>query len=184
MGNMGYPVVTRLGMNQFWTKHWYVEHNSPEAMQHDKIFEKLLLTYLNYGLSAPRNLFFHSYFFSYQSKKLSQLNTERQKKYFRSFFYSNTVLTIEHSYLIRNTSSEYFPMRLWHIKYNGWVLLAFNCFRPLKQKKKLKLFSKNSGSGAFASSLTKKPSTRTINRFKLIYMLMRKHFLRDLNYIF
>ena len=93
-------------------KHWYTEHNSPEAMQHDKIFEKLLLLYLNYGLSTTKNIFFHDYFYSNLSKKLNQFNLLRQTKYFREFFYSNTVLTIEHSYLIRNKASEYFPMRL------------------------------------------------------------------------
>lgn len=181
---MGYPVVTRLGINQFWIKHWYAENNTPENIQHDKIFEKLLLLYINYGLSTPQNIFFHDYFFSKLYYRFKFNNLERQSKYFRSFFYSNTVLTIEHSYLIRNRASEYFPMRLWHLKYNSWVLLAFNCFRPLKQKQRTRLLTKKKGVSAFAASLTRSRHYTFLNRFKLLYLYMRKHAKNSLSYNF
>ena len=181
---MGYPVVTRLGVNQFWIKHWYSDCNAQENMQHDKLFEKLLLLYLNYGLSYPTNIFFHDYYFSKAYRRPGFSNSEQQSKYFRRFFYSNSVLTIQHSYLIRNRAGEYFPMRLWHVKYNNWVILAFNCFRPLKQKHSERRSFKEHDANGVAVSLSPTPSDLRLRRFKILYLYTRNIFRRNLLYNF
>ena len=173
---MGYPVVTRLGVNQFWIKHWYSDCNTQENIQHDKIFEKLLLLYLNYGLSYPTNIFFHEYYFSRATRGLGFLSSGQKNKYFRGFSYSNSLLTIQHSYLIRNRSGEYFPMRLWHIKYNSWVILAFNCFRPLKQKQSSRKSLEKHGVNGLSASFSKSQDTPALRRFKMLYLYVRKHF--------
>ena len=184
IGNMGYPVVTRLGVNQFWIKHWYSDCNAQENIQHDKVFEKLLLLYLNYGLSYPTNIFFHDYYFTKAYRRPGFSNLEQQTKYFRSFLYSHSVLTIQHSYLIRNRSSEYFPMRLWHVKYNNWVILAFNCFRPLKQKhSRRRVFEKRDANGV-AVSLSTTTSASASRRFKILYLYTRNLFKHSLLYSF
>jgi len=184
IGNMGYPVVTRLGVNQFWIKHWYSDTNAQENMQQDRIFEKLLLLYLNYGLSYPTNIFFHEYYFSKAHRRPGFSNAEQKNKYFRSFFYSNSLLTIEHSYLIRNRAGEYFPMRLWHVKYNSWVILAFNCFRPLKQKQSRNKFLRKRDANGVAASLSKVSCTAALKRFKILYLYTRKNVSLGLHYSF
>ena len=50
---MGYPVVTRIGLSQFWYKHWQPDltQNSKENIQQDVLFETLIEAYLNYGFT-------------------------------------------------------------------------------------------------------------------------------------
>jgi len=171
---MGYPVVTRLGVNQFWIKHWYSDCNTQENLQHDKVFEKLLLLYLNYGMSYPANIFFHSYYFTKAARTPSFSTPEKNIRYFRRVFYSHPTLPIQHSYLIRKCSSEYFPMRLWHVKYNNWVILAFNCFRPLKQKFSDIKTRGGSEAAGVGLSLSKTPCSQALVRFKILYLHTRK----------
>jgi len=68
--------------------------------------------YLNYALTFNNNIFFHEYFFSKKSKNLRLEPKTYALKHYRNFSYSNDVLTIEHSFLLRIPSGEYFPMRL------------------------------------------------------------------------
>ena len=62
----------------------------------------------------------------------SKLNS----RFFRRYFYTNDTLSIEHSYLIRNKTPEFFPMRTWIMKYAGWVIFSVQWFKPLKIKPK------------------------------------------------
>ena len=39
MGNMGYPVITRLGINQFWYKNWYTDSDFMLNFKQDLIFD-------------------------------------------------------------------------------------------------------------------------------------------------
>jgi hypothetical protein len=61
MGNMGYPVVTRIGINQFWYHHWYSDVNYSSNLKQDNLFDKLVYMYLRYGLTLQNNPFFHEY---------------------------------------------------------------------------------------------------------------------------
>jgi hypothetical protein len=182
MGNMGYPVITRVGINQFWYKHWYSDLNRVENIKQDKIFEELLLLYLNYGISFRNNVFFHEYFFTKSSKPVRLENISHNFKYYRSFSYSNTALTIEHSFLLRIRAGEYFPLRLWHIKYNGWVLLFFNCFRPFKSK--LKTFDNGVSREVSALATETSYAKRTLRRFKVLYLYMKRRFSKSKLYQF
>ena len=58
---MGNPVITRLGINQFWYKHWYSDTTTSQNIKQDDSFEKLINIYLNYGLSFNTNPFIHEY---------------------------------------------------------------------------------------------------------------------------
>ena len=58
---MGNPVITRLGIQQFWYNHWYSDKHLSSNLHQDKIFEDLLSMYLTYGLNVKENLFIHEY---------------------------------------------------------------------------------------------------------------------------
>ena len=57
-------------------------------------------------------------------------------RFFRRFFYSNDIVGIEHSYLLRNHSGEYFSFRLWVMKFLGWVVFSLQWFKPIKKRSK------------------------------------------------
>jgi hypothetical protein len=177
---MGHPVVTRLGINQFWYKHWYSDTNKQMNLKQDDSFGQLLTLYLNYGLTFKTNPFIHEYWYKKFSKKIRIKDQELKNiKFFRRFFYTNNNLSIEHSYLIRHRTAEYFPMRHWVLKYGGWVILQVHWFKPLKTKSKPKTISKTASFiGAVSRPKVFKP---TIRRLKLIYMYLTKSILSTQN---
>lgn len=167
---MGNPVSTRLGVNQFWYKHWYTDKNLSLELKQDESLEKLIAFYLEYGLSFSSNPLLHEYWYR---KNLKQLRVNAHQKnnhrFFRRFFYTNDALGIEHSYLIRNKTAEYFPMRLWVLKYSGWVIFSVQWFKPLKIKSKNKL---SSGGSSYVGGIAKAtPKAVQTKRIKLLLLL-------------
>jgi hypothetical protein len=173
MGNMGHPVITRLGINQFWYKHWYSDTSKQMNLKQDDAFEQLLTLYLNYGLTFKTNPFIHEYWYKKHAKKVRVVDQELKNiKFFRRFFYTNNNLSIEHSYLIRHRTAEYFPMRHWVLKYGNWVILQVHWFKPLKTKTKPKTMARQV---SFIGAVSRpKVFTPTINRLKLSYLYLSK----------
>lgn len=87
-------------------------------------------------------------------------------QYFKRFYYSNSVLGIEHSFFIRNTTPEFFNFKPWIFFYNGWLVLIICWFKPPKNKKKFlaKLASKSS----LLKNKTKKRSTNITHKAQLL----------------
>jgi hypothetical protein len=171
MGNMGYPVITRLGTNQFWYKHWYSDKSYALNTQQLGLLEKLIVFYLKHGLTYTSNFFIHEYW--YKNTKVnvrSEVVGEQLKLYFRRYFYSHSVLSIEHNYLLRHKTQEYFPMRTWVLKYNNWVIFSVQWFKPVKTKQKQSFLRSASFIGAIHKSGT---SNKTSYRIKasLTYLL-------------
>lgn len=132
---MGYPVITRLGVNQFWYKHWYSDTSYSQNLKQDVLLEYLIHLYLKFGLTFQNNLFIHEYWYRKADKALrTNLFTQKNIKFFRRFFYENTTLTIEHSFFLRNETAEYFPLRTWILKYCNWLIICVHWFKPLKGK--------------------------------------------------
>lgn len=169
---MGYPVVTRLGINQFWYRHWYTDTFYKQNCHQDLIFERFVMLYINYGTTFKNNIFIHEYWYSKPSKVIRTLPLKSYMKHYRRFYYSNTLLGIEHSFLLRNHSGEYFPMRCWILKYNNWVILSLKFFKPLKIKTQRneanKKLSVSSITTELNYNLEKNP------RFNLFYSYMFK----------
>jgi hypothetical protein len=155
---MGNPTITRLGVQQFWHKHWYSDTKTSLNLQQDRLFENLLNLYLRYGLSLPNNLFVHEYWYGNNSRiKLTRQNYNQSKHniFYRRYYYLNNVVGIEHNFLLRNATPEYFPLKLWLFKYNNWVVLNVTWFKPMKGKNKNNVFY---GSASAANVLHKTTS--------------------------
>jgi hypothetical protein len=139
---------------------------------------------LNYGLTFKTNPFIHEYWYKKFSKKVRIYDQEQKNaKFFRRFYYTNTNLSIEHSYLVRHKTGEYFPMRHWVMKYGGWVILQVHWFKPLKKKYDK---TKHSKSASFIGAVSRpnvyKP---TIMRLKLIVLtLLKSSSIKNNTYIF
>jgi hypothetical protein len=166
---MGYPVITRLGVSQFWYHHWYSDKTYFLNTKQDRLLLELIKLYLDYGLSFQHNIFFHEYYFSPKLRKRRVNQSILNLRYFRRFFFSNYTLGIEHSYFLRYHSGEYFPFRFWLMRHSGWIIVCFNCFKPVKIKPNKKNFIKRESS-ALGASLVLKKST---NRAKLFYLYLR-----------
>jgi len=179
---MGNPVITRLGINQFWYKHWCTDHKYSRLIKEDSIYNSYLSLYLNYGATFKSNPFLHEYWYKKQfrlirSKNYDNLNLQA----FRRYFYTNDRLGIEHSYFIRYRTGEYFPMRYWVMRYGSWIFLSVHWFKPLKTKSFTKLKVKKN----MVSSISR--STANINslkRLSLVKQFYTSAKYKNLNYTF
>jgi len=171
MGNMGYPVITRLGKNQFWYKHWYSDKAYASNIQQSDLIEKLIVFYLKHGLTYTSNFFIHEYWYKNTKTNVrTEVIEEQLKLYFRRYFYAHSVLSIEHNYLLRHKTQEYFPMRTWVLKYNNWVIFSVQWFKPVKTKQKQPIVRSASFVGAIhKSGIANKTSLRI--KVTLIYFL-------------
>ena len=171
MANMGYPVVTRLGISQFWYKHWFSDSSYLLYFKNDLHIINLLEIYLNFGITMTKNIFLSKYFFKYLILNINY--SLKNLKFFRKFYFTNSTLGIEHSYLLRYRSGENFRMRYWIIKYSNWVVICFTCFKP----NKITRGGKKSLPGLEVNSLIRDLSWKKvaqIKRLKLTYLYMYK----------
>ena len=167
---MGNPVSTRLGVNQFWYKHWYSDSSTALELKQDDALEKLITFYLEYGLSFKTNPLLHEYWYRKNMKSVRvHMQDRSNSRFFRRFFYTNDALGIEHSYLIRNKTPEYFPMRTWVLKYAGWVIFSVQWFKPLKVKSSYRLTSRGSSYVGGIAKMT--PKVVLSKRIKLLLLL-------------
>lgn len=184
MGNMGYPVVTRLGINQFWYKNWYSDTSYMLNFKQDLIFQDLLKLYIDYGLTFTNNIFFNNYFFMSSRKNVKKENFFlKNLKHYRRFFFSNEILGIEHSYFLRYKTGEYFPMRLWLMRYSNWIIIFFNCFKPIKKKPQKNNFVKKEVH-AVSPDLAFKNNKHYLKRFTLMYLFLNKTIKKSIHYNF
>jgi len=167
---MSNPSITRLGINQFWYKHWISDLNYSQNLQQDKLLTLLIKLYFDYGLSHKSNIFVHEYWYKFNNSKRIKLQSEFRayNSFFRRFFYSNDVVGIEHTFLLRNKTPEYFPMNLWLFKYMNWVIISVNWFKPLKQKTQK---HHSVASASAINTITKFSSPKNLKkRLKLVYL--------------
>lgn len=172
---MGNPVSTRLGIRQFWYRHWYTDSTRTLNLKQDEAFEELISIYLQYGITIKTNPLVHEYWYRRQLKNIRvTAQTKINSQYYRRFFYTNDVLSIEHSYLIRNKTAEYFPMRTWILRYGGWLVFSVQWFKPLKIKTKKKI--PRSRSSNYVGAVVKStPATSLTKRVKLLLLLSIKN---------
>jgi hypothetical protein len=183
---MGNPVITRLGTQQFWHNHWYSDTNVSSNLQQDKLFSNLINLYLTYGLNIRENLFIHEYWYG-NSARIKNLKINYSKTthniFYRRHYYLNNIVGIEHSFLLRNATAEYFPLKLWLFKFNNWIILNVTWFKPLKGKNKNKPFL----GSASAANVLHKPTSSHFQSKRMKLLLTALFFkLKSLNkkYIF
>ena len=170
---MGNPVITRLGINQFWYKHWYADNFYSQTLQEDALLTTLVPFYLNHAAAFKTNPFLHEYWYKNTFKSMRiERHQYRNLQNFRKYSYTNTRLGIEHSYLIRYKTGEYFPMRLWVMRYSGWVFLSVSWFKPIKSKRSQTISSKKKLVG---SVFRARATTSNFKRLALVHQFISSH---------
>lgn len=170
---MGNPTITRLGRTQIWYKKWYNDSSYKSTLKITYTFENLLNHYFNYGLHSHKNFFYNNYWYKNNllKQKHSDLRVKNLDLYFRKYYYAHTTLTIEHSYFLRLKTPEFFPLRVYILRYSNWILASIQWFKPLKTTNKLNSVHKNT-STTLITTKNKTLNTYTLkNRLKLVLML-------------
>jgi hypothetical protein len=164
-----------------WYKNYYSNFQYSNTFKKVFTFENLLNIFFKYGLLYKSNLYFHNFWYKNQNllnikNHLNNLNLNSFSLYFRKFHYSHTTLTIEHSYFLRNKTPEFFPLRLYIMKYNNWLLASIQWFKPLKSKKVGKASILNFGNSSNTSIIYKRDfstKNKTNRRTRLIMFWFR-----------
>lgn len=113
----------------------------------------------------------HEYWFKPKVKKSRTLPSRFYMHYYKRHFYSHEILGIEHTFLIRHRTGEYFPFKTWYMNYNGWIIVCMHWFKPNKTRRKYNplldhnyLIAKNN-----ATRPKKLPEGARLNRVVLSY---------------
>jgi hypothetical protein len=132
MGNMSNPSINRWGLNLFWYKFWFADNKYFLSSQHDFLIEKLVRTYLNFGILYPTIVFIHKYW--YKRYKFQNYYNTHNTKYYRIMNFKNLITKeIEH-YNERIRIENIYQSRIWILKFQNWILINFYCFNPIKKR--------------------------------------------------
>lgn len=128
MGNMSNPCINRYGINTFWHHFWYSDTFYSKNLQQDTLFLKLINTYIFFGLYLPKNIFWNKFWY------LNNYKNSNYMQYFRWFSVKNETLGSLTSYRLRKTVNDVYPMKIWILKFNNWIIINFYWFQPWKKK--------------------------------------------------
>jgi hypothetical protein len=168
--NLSNPCLNRWGFNIFWTKFWYSDNFYSQNLQHDIFFEKLIYTYLTYGISLSKKNITNAFWFA---KDLSSLLIW-PNSYYR--WYTRLSSLDEHSgfYKIRKSLTDIYYMRCWVFKFMNWTVINIYWFRSTKTNK-LSFLQKNKILNQFSTIPSK--DKITLKRLKFFISKDLAHFL-------
>ena len=126
---MSNPLINRWGSNLIWYHFWYADKTYGKQLQQDRIFSKLLETYLTYGLETHHNHFSSLYWFK-RSKK--NIPTE---SYYRHVTIRRPLIKIVTTFRLRNSMTDFYRMRVWIMRYGNWLVINMYWFHPNKSRK-------------------------------------------------
>ncbi len=130
---MGFPVITRLGINQFWYNHLHSDRRYAMRLGQVRVTELFIKLFLKYGFCIYTNTMLHEYWF-YKSFKRRRIHLHQKHnwQYFRRAFMIDHIANTKDQFLIRKETFEFFPMRTWIFKYLKWVIVMVKWFVPDK----------------------------------------------------
>lgn len=92
---------------------------------------------MNYGLTRINNPYIHEYWYNNKLKNTRTLPSRSYMHFYKRNFYTHEILGIEHTFLIRHKTGEYFPFKSWYLSYNNWIIIVLHWFKPNKKKRRL-----------------------------------------------
>jgi hypothetical protein len=157
---MSNPCINRWGMNTFWYNFWYADHRYAYTLNQDAAFIKLIHTYLLYGINVSDNIFANSYWHLKNAKPLNFASYWRTWKNKDSLYGGLTVHTM------RYETDCIFPMRMWILRYNKWIIINLAWFKPFKKKPQL-----NRWADRYERDLFNTPSSKQTSGVRRLKML-------------
>jgi len=135
IGNLNYPTLNRWGLNTFWPRLWFSDVNYSSTLHQDSIFEKLIKTYITYGLLLTKPFFLNSYWFVSRSRNVRLAYNSTITQSFRWSKYVSKSLNIGSVHRFRNSIIDLFFMKVSILRFDKWLILNFYWLRPYRKKK-------------------------------------------------
>lgn len=124
MGQISLPVLNRTGYSMFWSSVWDSKHNYNKLFKQDVALKKLILS-----------LFSERFFFK---KQFINLKTLSNTNIFNSFdnwsvFKNDKSLISFFTVVLKKRKSNYiYPLKVWIIRVQCWVIVFFSIYSPFK----------------------------------------------------
>jgi hypothetical protein len=162
-----------------WYKHYFTDFSYKLMYKLVYNFENLINNYFIYGLynyHKLHNVFWYKSFL--KNKVIKTTNKINNPLYFRKYYYSHKTLTIDHSYFVRLRTAEFFPLRLYILKYNNWIVTSVQWFKPLKTQNFTNKTLKLTGNLVFSQDKTR--ITTSKNRRVKFYTYLIKSYIKSI----
>ena len=174
---MSNPCINRWGLNTFWSNMWFTDFNYSSTYRQDSIFIKLIELYLFYGLNLTYNVFTNRYWYSTYFDHLAI------KSYRRWVIRKPNQFGEIMKYSLRQEADCLFPMKIWLMRYDNWLVINQYWFNPLKRKRMVK--ANENPNHLDSLNLLSTPQINRIQRFKNLFLrnVVTRH-LRVLYYCF
>ena len=130
MGNVSNPSINRWGLNTLWHRFWFKDWGYASTVNQDRNINSLVETYLLHGLDIPRYFFFNPYWYN---EKVSVI---KRPLYFRWIMAKNKTLGFRTMYRLRTQTTDFYPMKIWILRYSRWLIINFYWFQPNKYKRR------------------------------------------------
>ena len=130
LGNVSNPSINRWGLNTLWHRFWFKDWGYSSCINQDRNITALVETYLLHGLETPNNFFSNPYWYS------NNLVNLKRPVYFRWILAKNKTLGFRTTYRLRVQTTDFYPMKIWILRYSRWLIINFYWFQPNKYKKR------------------------------------------------
>ena len=135
---MSNPLINRWGSNLMWYHFWYSDTTYGKQLQQDRIFSKLLETYLTYGLETHHNHFMSLYWYKRLKQSIPILT------YYRQMTMTRSQIGVVTTFKLRKSMIDFYRMRIWILRYSNWLIINMYWFHPNKNRKVTQKLIQNS----------------------------------------
>lgn len=122
-------------MNLFWYNFWYSDKNASLLMHSDLLINRLVYTYISFGLHFHKNFFVNPFWFSSLKRKVTTYKNEYDLKYFRTLEYRNKIFNETSFIKLRKKKKNAYFSRFWILKFQNWVVVNLYMFQPYKTRR-------------------------------------------------
>jgi hypothetical protein len=155
-----------------WYKVFYSDFLYSHLYKIIKCLKTLINIYFVFGIKFNNNTLLSNFWY-----KKSFLRN-KTSLYFRKHYYTHKTLAIEHAYSLRIKSQEFFPLKLYIISYDNWIITTIKWYKPLKKtsitNSVAKGYSKNIKTYNL-SIFNKKLNPVINNRLKTIFFIFKNN---------
>ena len=130
MGNVSNPSINRWGLNTLWHRFWFKDWGYATTVNQDRNIALLVENYLLHGLDVPNQLFVNPYWYHQTLSKI------KRPLYFRWIMAKNKTLGFRTMYRLRVQTTDFYPMKIWILRYSRWLIVNFYWFQPNKYKRR------------------------------------------------
>jgi len=180
---MSNPVTNRWGLNLFWYRWWYNDKISTLLYHQDSLIERLIYTYINYGSTHTKSTFSSKYWISRTFAQIKDYALVYMLKVTRHIEYTSKTFGDKLIRKARVKPNALYHSKIWILRFQGWLILNFYFFQPLKKIKVNKIKTSKS-TGSIVNYDSMKHEIVILRQKLILFYFFQTIFSKKINYVF